>query len=88
MSYSIRYADSVLEDDIPALPKSARDLIRNAIVKRLTTDPIRYGNPLRYSLTGSRRIRVSDYKVIYVVNKEASEVYITAIGLRRDIYED
>lgn len=87
MSYTIRYADSVIEEDIPVLPKSARLLIQKAIEKRLTVDPIHYGKPLRYSLWGNRRLRVSDYQVIYCdYHKEI--VFINAIDHRKDVYVD
>jgi addiction module RelE/StbE family toxin len=78
----------VLEEDIPALPKSAKALIRKAIEERLTTDPIHYGKPLRYSYKGHRRLRVSDYRVIYRVDMEARAVFIVAIGHRKDIYDE
>jgi mRNA interferase RelE/StbE len=86
--YRIGYEDRVIKQDIPALSKSIFELIGRAINTRLTTAPIQYGKPLRYTLAGHRRLRVSDYRVIYRVDEAQKTVYITAIGLRRDIYED
>ena len=48
-SYQIEYLDTVVEEDIPALPKSMRELIKRAIEERLTVDPIGLGKPFRYS---------------------------------------
>ena len=45
--YHVSYLDVVVQRDIPALPKSARQLIQNAIEQRLVVDPIGYGRPLR-----------------------------------------
>ncbi|MEW6096323.1 MAG: type II toxin-antitoxin system RelE/ParE family toxin, partial [bacterium] len=39
--------------------------IRKAIEQRLATDPVKYGEPLRRSLQGYRKLRVGDYRVIY-----------------------
>lgn len=88
MSDIVRYVDSVLSDDLPSLPKSAKDMIKRAIENRLTTAPAQYGKPLRRSLAGHRRLRVADYRVIYRINETAKTVYIVAIGIRQDIYEE
>ncbi len=88
MSYIVRYVDSVLSDDLPSLPKSAKDIIKRAIEARLTTAPQQYGKPLRYAWAGHRRLRVADYRVIYRIDEPNKTVYVVAIGIRRDIYED
>lgn len=84
-SYSVEYLDSVVEDDIPALPKTTKIMIKKAIEERLMVDPIGFGKPLRYSLKGHRRLRVSDYRIVYRI--EAKTVIIVAIKHRKDIYE-
>ena len=69
--------------------KSAeKGLIKKAIENRLTTDPIGFGKPLRYSLKGYRRLRVSDYRIVYRIEQEAHMVVIVAIKHRKDIYDD
>ena len=85
--YQIEYLDLVVQKDIPTLPASARSLIKNAIEQRLTIDPIGFGKPLRYSLKGHRRLRVSDYRVVYRIEVPANKVIIVAIKHRKDIYE-
>ena len=62
--FSISYKKSVVKSDIPKLPTSAKLLIKNAIDERLTVDPVGFGKPLRYSLKGFRRLRVSHYLII------------------------
>ncbi|TVQ81438.1 MAG: type II toxin-antitoxin system RelE/ParE family toxin [Bradymonadales bacterium] len=84
--YQIEYLERVLEDDIPSLPKSIGLKIRRVIEERLTLDPVAFGKPLRYGLKGSRRLRVGDYRIIFVIEEGARTVLITKIGHRKEIY--
>lgn len=86
--YQIEYIDLVVKEDIPALPASARRLIKKAIEERLTIDPIGFGKPLRYSLKGHRRLRVSDYRIVYKIETPTNKVIILAIKHRKDVYEN
>jgi mRNA interferase RelE/StbE len=83
--YRIEYLDSVVDDDIPMLPKVVKQTIKKAIEARLMTDPIGFGKPLRYSLKGHRRLRVGDYRVVYRI--EVPVVVIVAIKHRKEVYE-
>jgi mRNA interferase RelE/StbE len=83
--FKIEYLDSVVKDDIVALPKTAKKLIKEAIETRLMLDPVGFGKPLRYSLKGHRRLRVSDYRIVYRIEKDV--VIIVAIKHRKDVYE-
>lgn len=85
--YIVEYLDTVVQEDIPRLPASARTLIRKAIEERLTTDPVAFGKPLRYSLKGHRRLRVSDYRVVFRIDQSKKLVLIVAIKHRKDVYE-
>lgn len=86
--YSIEYLETVVKKDIPDLSSSARKMIKKAIEERLMVDPIGFGKPLRYSLKGHRRLRVSDYRVVYRIDETINKVIIVAIKHRKDIYED
>jgi len=86
--YTIEYLDSVMDEDIKALPKNARRQIQKAIEERLVVDPIGFGKPLRYSLKGHRRLRVGDYRIVYRIEVENNNVLIVAIKHRKDIYEE
>lgn len=85
--YQIVYAPRVVKEDLPLLPKSAREMVERAIALRLGTAPLQYGEPLRRELVGLRRLRVSIYRVIYRVNETEHIVTIEAVGYRRDIYD-
>ena len=86
--YSIEYLEDVVENDIPSLPKSAKGMIKKAIEERLMIDPLGFGKPLRYSLKGHRRLRISDYRVIYRIHPPSHTVIIVAIKHRKEIYEE
>lgn len=86
--YRVEYLENVVKEDIPALPKSAKVMIRKAIEERLTLDPIGFGKPLRYSLKGHRRLRVSDYRVVYRIDATHHVVIIAAIKHRKEVYQE
>ena len=85
MKYSLLYHQDV-KDDIRNIPANIKTRIRKAIEARLQTNPILYGQPLRQSLKGHRRLRVGDWRVIYRV--EASAVIILRIGNRKNVYNN
>ncbi|MDP1725011.1 MAG: type II toxin-antitoxin system RelE/ParE family toxin [Alphaproteobacteria bacterium] len=87
MKYQIRYLEEVVRKHIPLLPPSLKALIKRAIEERLMVDPIGFGKPLRYSLKGHRRLRVSDYRIVYRIESEAMSVVIVAIKHRKEVYE-
>lgn len=85
--YQIHYLESVVDEDIPALPKAMRELIKRAIETRLAIEPIALGKPLRYSFIGHRRTRVGDYRIVYRVDEKARVVTIAIIKHRKNVYE-
>jgi len=87
LTYRLEYLRAVVEDDIPAVPKSAKRQVRRAIENKLTTHPFELGKPLRYSLRGARRLRVGDYRAIYRI-EPPDVVLVVKIGHRREVYEE
>ena len=85
--YRLEYLDTVVKDDIPALPKAVRELIKRAVETWLVADPVGLGKPLRYSFIGHRRIRVSDYRIVYRVDQKVNVVTIVLIKQRKDVHE-
>ncbi len=85
MPYQLRYHPDVPVRDLARINKNIQERIRKAIEQRLLVDPIRYGEPLRRSLKGYRKLRVGDYRIIYEIC--GPEIRIYAIGHRKDIYE-
>ena len=86
MKYRIEYLKSVVDNDISKLTKTVRRQIKAAIEEKLTSHPIEFGKPLRYSLKGARRLRVGDWRVIYKI-ESPDVVVVVKIGHRREIYQ-
>ena len=86
--YQIHYLESVVKEDIPELSTTAKKLIKKAIEERLMVDPIGFGKPVRYSLKGHRRLRVSDYRIVYRIEPEEHSVIIIAIKHRKAVYDN
>ena len=84
MEYSVTYHPEILHKDLPQIPQNIKATIRKAIERRLLIDPFTYGQPLRQSLKGYRKLRVGDYRVIYRVQR--NEIVILKIGHRREVY--
>ncbi|MCK4265213.1 type II toxin-antitoxin system RelE/ParE family toxin [Candidatus Babeliales bacterium] len=85
--YKVEYLTSVIDEDISKLNKKIKLMIKRAIEKQLMLDPIGFGKPLRYSLKGHRRLRVSNYRVVYRINANSNVILIVAIKHRKEIYE-
>ena len=84
MKYWVKYHKEV-STDIQKIPKNIKIRIRKAIEERLLVDPLKYGNPLRRSLQGYRKLRVGDYRVIYKIKE--NEITILKIGHRKEVYK-
>ncbi len=85
MPYTLVYHPDVRSEDIPSINRDLRNRIARAIESRLTTEPERYGEPLRGTLKGYWRLRVGDYRVVFKVVR--NEIWILAIIHRREVYE-
>lgn len=85
MAYKIILIDNVLYKHLPKLSAQVKETILSAIEKKLLSDPVKFGKPLRYNLNNHRSLRVGDYRVIYQI--EDNIVKILVIKHRRDCYE-
>jgi mRNA interferase RelE/StbE len=85
MSYRLVYHREIRGKDVLAINQNLRTRISRAIESRLTTEPERYGEPLRRTLKGYWRLRVGDYRVVFKVVK--NEVWIYGIIHRREVYD-
>ena len=86
MLFTLRYHPAVRSDDLPLIDRKMKDRIRRAIEERLQTLPHEYGEPLRKTLKGYWKLRVGDYRVVFIIMK--SEVWILGIRHRKEIYKD
>ena len=85
MNFKIIYHPLVISSDIPKLSAEWRTKIQKAIEGRLVTYPEIYGKPLRRSLKGYRKLRVGDWRVIFLLEKNTVKILI--IQHRSVIYD-
>ena len=82
--YAVVYRPEAASEDLPRIPRNVQARIMRAIESRLKTEPARYGERLRRSLTGLWKLRVGDYRVCYEIQDRTVTVW--AIRHRRDIH--
>ena len=68
----------VVEKDISELPNIWKLKIKQTIKQRLAREPELYGKPLRKSLKGYWKLRVSDYRVVFRIEKKAIKILVIA----------
>ncbi len=84
MAYRIFYHPDVRKEDLPSIPSNIKERIKRAIEERLQKEPLKYGQPLKRTLRGYRKLRVGDYRIIFRVDKNA--VIVLKIGHRKEVY--
>ena len=70
VGYAIVHHPLVIAEDLTRIDPYWRHEIRDAVRAKLTTSPEVFGKPLRQSLAGHRALRVSDYRVVYRIEKK------------------
>lgn len=83
--YKILYHPKVVKIDIPKLDKKTKDRIRKSIESKLVEKPEIYSSPLRNTLSGNRKLRVGNYRVIFKVVRKDIKIFV--IGHRKDVYD-
>ncbi len=83
------HKDVVKEDFKKVNSKQQQDILR-VIYKKLSIDPEKFGIPLRTNLKGYWKLRISDYRVVYQIDKKKVFVFVLKIGMRRnkEVYRD
>ena len=83
MAYSIQYKKSV-EKDLARIGKPEARRLLDKMEKELTSHPERYPI-LQGPLSGLRKMRMGDYRVIYAILD--NDVLVLRIGNRREVYK-
>lgn len=86
--WRVRYVSGVRDTDLKVLSTSSAEAARKAIDKKLKVDPQQYGEFLHRPLQGLYKLKTSAVRIVYHVDPEAHEVWVLAIGERRDIWSD
>lgn len=83
MTWTVIYHQDVEEDLLSLSPTMASRVVR-AIDSKLTSAPLDFGVPLSGNLANFRKLRVGDCRVVFRVSQEHVQVYVLAVGPRRD----
>ena len=86
MRFTVIYHQDVTKIDLPKLNENIKLRIKRPIEERLTTEPTKYGKPLRKSLKGYWKLRVGDYRIVYKIKNK--EVFVFGIIHRKEVYKD
>ena len=71
--------------DLRALPSDTRSRIEKAI-DRLVDDPRPPGARKLVGVSDEWRLRVGDYRVVYLIDDRAREVEVIRVAHRREVY--
>ncbi|MEK6645993.1 MAG: type II toxin-antitoxin system RelE/ParE family toxin [Candidatus Firestonebacteria bacterium] len=82
--WNIEIHTLVFEEDFKKIDSSMQQVILKAIEKKLSVDPENYGTPLRNELKGFWKLPISNYRVIYRIEKQQVKILVVKIGIRRD----
>ncbi len=85
MTYRVVIDELVFDKDFKKIDPADRKRIIKAIRQKLTSKPKEFGQPLRGDLKGYRKLRVGEYRVIYMIEDERALVYVVLIGFRRNM---
>jgi mRNA interferase RelE/StbE len=83
MPYSVRIKASAAKE-LAAIALPERERLIEAI-DRLGAEPLR-GTALKGDLTGLRRVRVGDYRIVYEVRHGELIVLVIRVAHRREVY--
>ncbi len=83
--YEVVYGDLINSKNLKKFSPQVLKKIKQSIDAKLTTQPELFGKPLRKSLRGFRRMRISDFRVIFKIEKKV--VKIVFIGKKPDVYK-
>lgn len=82
--WKIKVHRLVVQEDLKKINKKDRSIILRTIYKKLRTSPQKYGSPLRHELKGYWKLKISDFRVIYKIEKEEVRILVLKVGMRRD----
>ncbi|MCD4741753.1 MAG: type II toxin-antitoxin system RelE/ParE family toxin [Desulfobacteraceae bacterium] len=70
-------------------PQQAKRIIKYLFERIVgNEDPYRFGEALKYDLSGLRKYRIGDYRVICHIESEKMIVLVVRIGRRKGIYHN
>ena len=82
--WQIKIHHLVIDEDFKKINKHDQSIILKTIYKKLSISPEKYGFPLRNALKGYWKLKISDYRVVYRIEKNTIKVLVLKVGMRRD----
>lgn len=82
--WKIKVNPLIIKEDFKKISKKDQNHILKTIRKKLSKAPEEYGAPLRHGLKGLWKLKISDYRVIYRIDKNEIQVLVLKVGIRRD----
>ena len=82
--WKIKVHHLVVHEDFQKINKKDQSIILKTIYKKLGTSPQEYGSPFHHELKGYWKLKISDYRAVYKIEKEKIRVLVLKIGMRRD----
>jgi len=74
--YTFHYHPSVIKIDIPKLGGKEKKMIKSAIEKKLTDRPDLFGIPLRADLSGLRKLRVANHRILFRIDGKKVKIFL------------
>lgn len=87
MSYEIIYYEKAI-NDIKKIPKDLLSSIRKAVEDRLSERPYDFKPLSGKKYQGLFRLRVGDYRIVYVIDEKIKTVKVLAIDTRGKVYQE
>ena len=88
--WKIKIHPLITKEDFKKINKHAQSIILKTIYKKLSVAPEKYGSPLRGPLKSYWKLKISNYRIIYRIDKNMIKVFVLKVGIRRDetVYEE
>jgi len=84
MAYSILLRPAAIRD-LKSLPFGARRRIEK-VIGRLANEPRPFGTRKLVGFDDEWRLRVGDYRVLYIINDPEQQIVIARVAHRREAY--
>lgn len=82
--YEIKYHREVLKD-LGKVPNNIVERI-GKIIKDLVNNPLPWGHKKLSGKLNAYRIRVGDYRIVYIIDSEENQIKIMRVRHRKEVY--
>ena len=88
MAWKVEFENQARKELKKVDPQQAKQIVKY-LFERIAgdNDPYRFGEPLKYDLSGLWKYRIGDYRVICHIESEKMIVLVVRIGHRKGVYQ-